>query len=99
MAYFKYPRFSTCLGMDAFTTQSLAHKVHEYIRHRAASMDAWKQDKLRLKYVRRFMIRESLLYKDDMQGIAPSVCCSNCMGITMPYVRRNTSLAERDFGS
>lgn len=90
-----------CLGMDAFTTQGLAHKVHEYMRHDTAQLlcDAWKQDKLRLKYVRRFMIRESLLYKDDIhEHLAPSVCCSTVYGdhdAPMCIIRTHISMAER----
>ena len=89
------------LGMDVYTTQGLTHMVHDYMRHDTAQLlcDAWKEDKLRLKYVRRYMIRGSLVYKDDIfDNLAPSVCSSTVYGdddAPMCIIRTHISMAER----
>lgn len=89
------------LGMDAYTIQGITHMVHEYMRHDTAQLicDAWKDDKLRLKYVRRYMIRGSLLHKDDIhEHLAPSVCRSTVYGdeyAPMCIIRTHISMAER----
>lgn len=89
------------LGIDRYTTAGLARRVQDYMRHDTAHLicDAWKDDKLRLKYVRRYMIRGALLHKDDIhEHLAPSVCRSTVYGdeyAPMCIIRTHISMAER----
>lgn len=103
MYYFNevYQVLNKRVRMDAITTQSLTHMVLVYMRHEAAHLlyDAWKKDKLFLKYVRRYMIRNSLINKDDIyENLAPSVCHSTVYGdedSPMSIIRTHISLRER----
>jgi hypothetical protein len=102
MAYFHELStiFDKRLGVDPDTIKGLTHMVQKYLRNNTAQLlhDASKQDKLSLKYVRRFMI-DNPTYKDEIFAhLAPSVCQSTVYGdedAPMCIFRTHISGAER----
>jgi len=74
--------------------------VRQYLGHETAQlmMDAHKQDKLVLKYLRKYKVEEGD-YKDDLYAtMAPSVTGSNMYGdedSTMKIFRSSISIGEK----
>lgn len=84
------------LCVDEFTTRALTHTVLGYMRHVNAQLlcDAYDQDKLTLKHVRRYMVNNA----DIINTLAPSVCASTVYGdenASMCIIRTRISVGER----